>query len=192
VHFGGAFSRLAGRISASLSLAEALKDLLEAARQKGTLSPAFFKGYSGTERNMTNPAVGFMVVSLVLLLGNAVGAQRAPQFAGIWHPFNLTILDTSQDITIRQDAATIAIVEPGNQKTTNVYKLDGSESWNGDRVSRATWVGDRLVIESSTDQIRTRVVLNLNVWSTVLAVWHEDSSVTQPTVYKKRLSSPSL
>jgi hypothetical protein len=139
---------------------------------------------------MTRTVIGSMVVSLVLLVGGAVRAQHTPQFAGIWHPFDLAILDTSQDITIRQDAATIAIVEPGNQKATSVYELDGSESRNADGIARASWDGEKLVIDTAAaDPKRTRIVLSLNVWSTVLAVWPVDAGATEPKVYRKRLGS---
>jgi hypothetical protein len=139
---------------------------------------------------MTRTVIGSMVVSLVLLVGSAVRAQRTPQFAGIWHPFDLAILDTSQDITIRQDSETIAIVEPGNPTTSSVYKLDGSESRNADGISRASWDGEKLVIDTATvEPKRTKIVLSLNVSSTVLAVWPVDAGATQPKVYRRRLGS---
>jgi hypothetical protein len=143
---------------------------------------------------MTKPSVASLVVASVFLVGNAVGGQYTPQFGGTWRPFDLAITDDSQDITIRQDATTITIVEPGNPRTISVYRLDGSESRDGDRVARASWDGEKLVIDAATADLltRTKILLSLNVWSTVLAVWHEDSGATQPTVYKKRLISPDL
>jgi hypothetical protein len=141
-------------------------------------------------------AVGIVAVvaaacSLVLLAGNAA-AQKTPLFAGTWRPHDLStvasISDESQDVTIRQDAATITIIEPGNPTTTSVYRLDGSESRNGDTTSRISWDGEKLVIEAVNSGLkRTRVVLTLNPAGPFLIVSRDDySGIAEPTIYRKR------
>jgi len=144
-----------------------------------------------TVLDMTNAAIRSTLVALVLLAGTA-DAQNTPLFAGTWRPHDLSIVlsisDESQDITIRQDAETIAITEPGNPRTTSVYKLDGSESRNRDTTSRVSWDGGKLVIEAvNSDLKRTRVVLTLNPAGPFLIVSRDDySGVPEPTIYRKR------
>jgi len=136
---------------------------------------------------MTNAAARSMLVTLVLLAGNAA-AQNTPLFAGTWRLHDWPISDQSHDLTIRQDAKTISITEPGNPPTTNVYRLDGSENRNGNMTSRVSWDGEKLVIEAiNADLKRTRVVVSLNPAGPFLIVSRDDySGVAEATLYRKR------
>src|SRR5207249_8399900 len=73
---------------------------------------------------MTKHAVVSLVVSLTLLLGSRSAAQHTPNCTGTWRPLDLHVTDTSQNLTVRQNDETIAIIEPGDAKTTSVYRLD--------------------------------------------------------------------
>ena len=106
-------------------------------------------------------AVLSVVAVLLGVSGGLAFAQTRPGFAGTWRPEKLA--SAAQDITIRQDAATLTIVGPGGERTS-VYKLDGSESRNTDEVARASWNGGKLVIDGLLGdlKIKTQTVLSLD------------------------------
>jgi len=62
------------------------------------------------------------VCTILAVAGGVLLAQTRPGFAGVWRPAPLAT--AAQDVTISQDAATLAIVSPGGGKT-NVYVREG-------------------------------------------------------------------
>jgi outer membrane protein OmpA-like peptidoglycan-associated protein len=99
-----------------------------------------------------------------ILLAVSVGlvvAQTRPGFAGTWRPGTLS--SSVQDVTIRQDAATLTIVSPGGGDS-RIYKLDGSESRNADEVARVSWRGATLVIDALLGdlKIKSQTILSLD------------------------------
>ena len=140
---------------------------------------------------MLKHLVALAFISCAALSGVTGQAQAPPKFAGTWRPLHLAVTDNSQNITIRQDADTIAITV-GNPQTTTVYSLAG-ERRNGDRVSKTSWDGEKLVIETvGPDRRTTKLVLRMNSRDTLLAIWREDEAVdAEPMVYQ-RLMQPGL
>ena len=118
-------------------------------------------GVPGVEEVNVRVSVMSVCTSLVVVAGGLVQAQSRPGFAGTWRPE--TLASAAQDVTIRQDAATLTIVSPGGG-TTRVYKLDGSESTNPDEVARASWKGATLVIDALLGElkIKSQTVLALD------------------------------
>lgn len=102
------------------------------------------------------------VAALALCSGGAVAAQTKPNFAGTWHPIRPAVASAAQDFTIKQDATTLTIISPGDGKTSNVYKLDGTESRNGAQVSKVTWEGTKLAITTTLGQYKMKMVYSLD------------------------------
>jgi hypothetical protein len=107
------------------------------------------------------------VIVFVAIVGAAVGmsAQGKPDFSGTW------ILTTTSgdlagrggptagvELTVKQDAKTLTMTRlQGDQTATEIFNLDGSETKDTvqalggtrERISRATWDGDKLVINGT-------------------------------------------
>lgn len=109
-----------------------------------------------------------LVIALVSLISvaNSLSAQGKPDFSGKW------VLDTTSgdgagrggpaaagvQLTIKQDAKTLTLTRlQGDQPTTEIFNLDGSETKDTvqalggtrERVLRATWDGNKLVINGT-------------------------------------------
>jgi len=103
-----------------------------------------------------------LVIALALFVSAPVtlSAQARPDFSGKW------ILDTTSgpapegavELTVKQDAKTLTLTRrQGDQTTTEIHNLDGTETretiqalgGTRERVSRATWDGNKLVINAT-------------------------------------------
>ena len=97
-------------------------------------------------------AVGILVVVGAVA---ELAAQNTPLFAGTWRPHDLStvlsISDESQDITIRQDAETIAITEPGNRRRPV------SIGWTAAFVIFSTFTVDKIKIKDEGKRSRERL-----------------------------------
>src|SRR5262245_60291586 len=100
-----------------------------------------------SDRCLIGRRVRLAVFSGVLLFA-VTGHAQVPKFAGTWRPLHLAVTDSTKNITIRQDADTITISEPGNPQGVKTFRIDGAETRTGDRVSKTSWDGEKLVIET--------------------------------------------
>ena len=126
---------------------------------------------------MKRATVG-MIATAVLAVATMAFAQAKPDFSGTWAPDAAAAPATAPagtggggapggggggggrgmagPMTVKQSGDTLTIERTmGENKVTQTYKLDGSESKNagrgGDVVSTAKWDGSKLVITTKTD-----------------------------------------
>jgi hypothetical protein len=124
---------------------------------------------------MKRATVG-MVATAVLAVATMAFAQAKPDFSGTWTPDAAAApagtggaaapgaggggggggRGMMGPMTVKQTADTLTIERTmGDNKVTQTYKLDGSESKNagrgGEVVSTAKWDGSKLVITTKTD-----------------------------------------
>ena len=122
---------------------------------------------------MKRATVG-MIATAVLAVATMAFAQAKPDFSGTWAPDAAAApagtggggapggggggggRGMAGPMTVKQSADTLTIERTmGDNKVTQTYKLDGSESKNagrgGDVVSTAKWDGGKLVITTKTD-----------------------------------------
>jgi hypothetical protein len=119
-----------------------------------------------------------MIATAVLAVATMAFAQAKPDFSGTWAPDAAAApaapagtggggggggRGMAGPMTVKQDGDTLTIERTmGDNKVTQTYKLDGSESKNagrgGEVVSTAKWDGSKLVITTKTengDQVQT-------------------------------------
>jgi len=122
---------------------------------------------------MKRATVG-MIATAVLAVATMAFAQAKPDFSGTWAPDAAAApagtggggapggggggggRGMAGPMTVKQSGDTLTIERTmGENKVTQTYKLDGSESKNagrgGDVVSTAKWDGRKLVITTKTD-----------------------------------------
>ena len=124
---------------------------------------------------MKRATVG-MIATAVLAVATMAFAQAKPDFSGTWAPDAAAApaapagtgggapggggggggRGMAGPMTVKQAGDTLTIERTmGDNKVTQTYKLDGSESKNagrgGDVVSTAKWDGSKLVITTKTD-----------------------------------------
>src|SRR5436190_2136229 len=122
---------------------------------------------------MKRATVG-MIATAVLAVATMAFAQAKPDFSGTWAPDAAAApagtggggapggggggggRGMAGPMTVKQSGDTLTIERTmGENKVTQTYKLDGSESKNagrgGDVVSTAKWDGGKLVITTKTD-----------------------------------------
>ena len=122
---------------------------------------------------MKRATVG-MIATAVLAVATMAFAQAKPDFSGTWAPDAAAApagtggggapggggggggRGGGGPMTVKQAGDTLTIERTmGDNKVTQTYKLDGSESKNagrgGDVVSTAKWDGSKLVITTKTD-----------------------------------------
>ena len=119
---------------------------------------------------MKRATVG-MIATAVLAVATMAFAQAKPDFSGTWAPDAAAApaapagtggggggggRGMAGPMTVKQAGDTLTIERTmGDNKVTQTYKLDGSESKNagrgGDVVSTAKWDGGKLVITTKTD-----------------------------------------
>jgi hypothetical protein len=115
---------------------------------------------------MKRATVG-MIATAVLAVATMAFAQAKPDFSGTWAPDEAAATagggggggrGMAGPMSVKQTADTLTIERTmGDNKVTQTYKLDGSESKNAGRggaemVSTAKWDGSKLVITTKTDQ----------------------------------------
>jgi hypothetical protein len=126
---------------------------------------------------MKRATVG-MIATAVLAVATMAFAQAKPDFSGTWAPDAAAAPGApagtggggggggrgmAGPMTVKQAGDTLTIERTmGDNKVTQTYKLDGSESKNagrgGEVVSTAKWDGSKLVITTKTengDQVQT-------------------------------------
>ena len=126
---------------------------------------------------MKRATVG-MIATAVLAVATMAFAQAKPDFSGTWAPDAAAApaapagtggggggggRGMAGPMTVKQAGDTLTIERTmGDNKVTQTYKLDGSESKNagrgGEVVSTAKWDGSKLVITTKTengDQVQT-------------------------------------
>jgi len=122
---------------------------------------------------MKRATVG-VIATAVLAVATMAFAQAKPDFSGTWAPDAAAApagtggggapggggggggRGMAGPMTVKQSGDTLTIERTmGDNKVTQTYKLDGSESKNagrgGDVVSTAKWDGSKLVITTKTD-----------------------------------------
>ncbi len=116
---------------------------------------------------------GALISTPAILLASAaaLSAQARPDFSGAWRPVVVVsggqsqdVVSTQGDLRIEQNASTFTVFHPPDGSSKSVYRLDGSESRNGDEVARASWVGSTIVIDAMVGdlKIKTREVFSLD------------------------------
>jgi len=121
---------------------------------------------------MKRATVG-MIATAVLAVATMAFAQAKPDFSGTWAPDAAAApagtggggapggggggggRGMAGPMTVKQSGDTLTIERTmGENKVTQTYKLDGSESKNagrgGDQVSKAVWDGAKLKITTTT------------------------------------------
>ena len=107
---------------------------------------------------------GTSALVLLLLSGADIRAQSRPDFSGAWRPVRVeaggqsqTVTTTQGDLRIEQTATVLTVFHPPDGSSRSVYKLDGSESRNGDEVAHASWLGRSIVIDSTLGDLKIKM-----------------------------------
>ena len=154
---------------------------------------------------MKRATVG-MIATAVLAVATMAFAQAKPDFSGTWAPDAAAApagtggggapggggggggRGMAGPMTVKQSGDTLTIERTmGENKVTQTYKLDGSESKNagrgGDVVSTAKWDGSKLVITTKTDQ--GEQVQTLSLEGGTLTIDRTGGRGPSKTTYKK-------
>jgi len=147
---------------------------------------------------MKRARIGILATA-VLAVATMAFAQAKADFSGSWAPEvdpaaaapagggggrgmgggPMTVKQTATELTIERTA--------GENKITQTYKLDGTESKNagrgGETVSTAKWDGPKLVITTKAGENET--TQNWSLAGSVLTVESTSARGTQKRVYKK-------
>jgi hypothetical protein len=111
-------------------------------------------------------------VAAVVLMAAGLGAQAKPSFAGEWKMAIGELVGPEGDLIITQNATTMTL--EGGDKTAApgklTCKLDGSASKNmmagrggapTERVSKATWAANKLVVTTTTTAGEEKLTLSM-------------------------------
>lgn len=148
---------------------------------------------------MRRTLLGFVIAAS----GIATNPQaKTPDFSGLWV---MVSPEAGHEVLIKQDATTFTSGPPsGQQGSTLIYKLDGSESRNvtvtdgveSVAVGKAAWNGDQLTIANTITWRPGERLNQILVWSIndqdqlVLEIRNQDSEARR-LVYERKSNVPS-
>lgn len=143
---------------------------------------------------MTRALLGFVVAAFAI----ATNPQaKTPNFSGLWV---MVSPEAGHEVLIKQDATTFTSGPPsGQQGSTVVYKLDGTESRNvtvtdgveSVAVGKASWNGNQLTIANTItwrpgEQLNQLLVWSINDQNQLVLEVRNQGSEARKLVYKRK------